>query len=295
MVYGLDIVIPADASDTSLPWADDDDALLVPGSLALFDPSHSANPLVGVPVNGLQNLPNIAYKRLADLLGAGTASSLALSFIDPHLTADALIERTTKGGLHAIYSQTNNSNNNRGATIECPGPLRDYLFAHLDHDVYFSQWARRTRLNLSGGVVYSGSLSNAGSTSNYLSSLEPALAKPPTSGQGLGSRLAGATTAADLGNRYGSVGSAGWTGTTPSSSGSLWARLWGVGNWGAYGSSASNKCASEIIYRAYLEDLTVSGRTWAEVDAIDKALYDQAFAAGGRFYGDTFTDPATFP
>lgn len=46
---------------------------------------------------------------------------------------------------------------------------------------------------------------------------------------------------------------------------------------------------SYILYRMYLEDLTVSGRTYAQVDAIDYAMWQTAFSAGGKFYGDTFT------
>lgn len=50
-----------------------------------------------------------------------------------------------------------------------------------------------------------------------------------------------------------------------------------------------------MIYRVYIEDLTVSGRTYAQVDSIDFALWQAAFAAGGKFYGDTYTDPSTLP
>jgi len=39
----------------------------------------------------------------------------------------------------------------------------------------------------------------------------------------------------------------------------------------------------------YLEDLTVSGRTYADVDALDNALYTEAFGAGGAYSGDTYT------
>jgi len=31
------------------------------------------------------------------------------------------------------------------------------------------------------------------------------------------------------------------------------------------------------------------------VDALDYALYQAAFAAGGRYFGDTYTDPVTLP
>lgn len=60
-------------------------------------------------------------------------------------------------------------------------------------------------------------------------------------------------------------------------------------------SAAVNKGGSHILYRCYLEDLTVSGRTYEQVKAIDDALFAAAFSSGGKFYGDTYTDPATLP
>jgi len=57
--------------------------------------------------------------------------------------------------------------------------------------------------------------------------------------------------------------------------------------------SLLNKSASGIFYKLYIEDLTVSGRSYEQVDAIDFALYTSAFSAGGKYYGDSFTDPAT--
>ncbi|WP_171495393.1 hypothetical protein, partial [Acinetobacter soli] len=54
-----------------------------------------------------------------------------------------------------------------------------------------------------------------------------------------------------------------------------------------------NDVPSLIIYRIYIEDLNASGRTFAEVKAIDDAEFEKAFAVGGRFYGDTWSDPAT--
>lgn len=51
---------------------------------------------------------------------------------------------------------------------------------------------------------------------------------------------------------------------------------------------------SLIFYRAYYEDLTVSGRTYAEVQALDQALYAKdVLTGGGRYYGDTWTVPET--
>lgn len=60
-------------------------------------------------------------------------------------------------------------------------------------------------------------------------------------------------------------------------------------------SSNKDKADSHIIYRVYLEDLTISGRTYATVEAADGALFTAAFGTGGRFNGDTFTNPTTIP
>ncbi len=49
-----------------------------------------------------------------------------------------------------------------------------------------------------------------------------------------------------------------------------------------------------VFYSAYMENLTVSGRSWAEVHALRQAQKASAFAEGGRYYGDTWTDPATY-
>ena len=60
------------------------------------------------------------------------------------------------------------------------------------------------------------------------------------------------------------------------------------------GSGSKDKAASWKLYRFYLEDLTVSGRTYAEVDAMDNALYTQeVLTPGGRYYGDTQTSVST--
>ncbi|MBV6552319.1 hypothetical protein KTN00_15040 [Acinetobacter soli] len=50
---------------------------------------------------------------------------------------------------------------------------------------------------------------------------------------------------------------------------------------------------SFIVYRIYIEDLNASGRTFAEVKSIDDAEFEKAFAVGGRFYGDSWSDPAS--
>lgn len=65
---------------------------------------------------------------------------------------------------------------------------------------------------------------------------------------------------------------------------------------GAGSGANKDKAASWIFRRLYLEDLTVSGRTYDQVAAIDQALYTkEVLTAGGRYYGDTYTNPTTIP
>jgi len=59
-------------------------------------------------------------------------------------------------------------------------------------------------------------------------------------------------------------------------------------------SNANRIHESMIFYRFYCEDLSLSGRTREAVAALDDELFAEAFAVGGKFYGDTYTDPSTF-
>lgn len=58
------------------------------------------------------------------------------------------------------------------------------------------------------------------------------------------------------------------------------------------GNQAWNASPSCILYRVYIEDLSLSGRTYDQVRAIDEAEHAKAFGAGGRFYGDTWSNPS---
>ncbi|MDB5690280.1 MAG: hypothetical protein JWL91_2156 [Sphingomonas bacterium] len=291
--YGLDIAIPSLMDpDPDLPWADDDDPLLVPGSMFLIDFDHSSAPVAGVPGNGAL-LPNIAWKRLKDLLGAGDASTLAMPFTDHHVEGtDAKYERSGKGGLHRLYSQVNNTTPARGSYFDLPAPLKAYLFANLNHSFYFSDWSRPTRMPATGGAILMSVLSNNYSSNNYLAKLEDSNPSPSSGAAFLGSDISPATNM--VAPRFRAVGAAAWTGTLPADAAKPSGMIALAGNDGPWASQFANKAGSAVLYRVYLEDLTVSGRTFAKVRDIDKALYTAAMAAGGRFAGDTFTNPASF-
>jgi hypothetical protein len=61
-------------------------------------------------------------------------------------------------------------------------------------------------------------------------------------------------------------------------------------------SSRNGHWPSWVVYRFYVEDLTVSGRSLATVYALDQAALAAAFATGGRYNGDAVvTNPSSLP
>jgi hypothetical protein len=372
---GLDLAIPYTAGDPdpTLPWADDDDNLLVPGSLGLFEPAHSANPISGVPSLGA-DVPNIAWKRLRDLLGSSaftgsitgsvltipatpssglgtvkqgqtisgtgitagtyigsqvtsteaagalggagtynvagttTASSAAitaaqgtqtsLSFSRQGLADSAGAmqnERSTLGGWHTIMSQTNNTVANQSTSVQSKTALQSYLMANPDHSYYFSVWDEVTRVataNQPSQAQIGNNTSNGMMILDAISS--PGAGDIPSAGQILG-HFENVGTINAVGNRFRALAWNQHSGTLVN-----WvAYMMANGTYGPFASlpgSYGNKSASRVTYRVYLEDLTVSGRTYAQVEAADYALYQAAFSAGGRYYGDTVpTNPSTVP
>lgn len=370
--YGLDIAIPyVGDPDPTLPWADDDDALLVPGSLALFDATHSAAPMAsGVPASGA-DIPNIAWKRFRDVVGAavftgridnGTVGQAGTSLIVTALTAGSIIvgqiiagtgvignttvmsqvsgtpggtgvysvnfsqsvastsvtattldaasggltmtgvadqpniiisERTPRGGLHTTVSQTNDTVNSNFKGIQAKAALASYITANRGHSFYMSQWRRVTRGATApstqspirggignGGTNYVTQLLQAHTTGTMQSAINPlgGFTDQPPPNVGATGLMFNADGATGPGNGNSTLVVA--------------LNYWGLA--GSYGAAATygNKSASYVAYRSYIEDLTVSGRTFEQVRAIDYALYQAAFGAGGRYAGDTFTVPS---
>ncbi|MEA3389644.1 MAG: hypothetical protein U9R64_10300 [Pseudomonadota bacterium] len=300
MAFGLDITIPTGVDDTTLPYADDDDALLVPGSLLLIDPAHSVSPVGALPALapfGQTPVPNIAWKHLADILGSGTATTLANTFFyDSAVTASAnRFEKSGKGGIHGIISQQNNNANFQGAFIRASVPLTNFLFTNRGHAFYFSRWSRVTRPGSNSvGATKAALWSTQGTVGNdYLFKFLTTGNQPAA---GAAQRLGGQSTpgpnVADA--VFDAIGVQGFTGAAPSSSVTFAPANWGTTAPDAF-SGRYNVQQSSILYRTYLEDLTISGRSYADVEAIDRALFDLALGNGGRYANDSFTSPAVLP
>lgn len=274
------------------------------GALVLIDPTNPifGKKFTGVPAHGA-TVPNLAWQTAAASVG-GTQSSLAAVVDTVGMSGNkGAMERTGKGGIHAIFSQVSNTAaaDRTHYALVVPEPVRTYLDRNPGHSIYLSIWGRSTRrTDAASGQVVSISGIDAGTTAYRAYLNENGNTAPSAGGSTfLGSRGNGATP---LGNYIKNVGAAGTAGefTIGTSSPTERARLWGIGNTGFLNTYNGGQTpaplghsGSHILYRAYLEDLTLSGRTYAQVDALDNAYYtEEVLTPGGRYYGDTFTAPA---
>lgn len=276
-------------TDTSLPIILND-PILSSGSLFLFDPSHSQGVFSGVPASG-GSVPNVAWSEAAAILGSGTSSSLAgvVTSTNPTEASKSLVERTTKLGVHQIISLVAQTVANNWI-VSLPTPIRDYLYAHrTDHSFYFSMWHKVTRPGIANSANQSP-IHYASNTVNYLFFAQSGL--PTSAGSNKRSYPSGIgdPNVAAGQERFLNINPTAQTGAGVSNGNNI---DFGLGNFGSWQAFNLNKCSSRIIYRVYVEDLTVSGRSYATVDAIDYAMYQAAFTSGGKFYDDTYTAPST--
>ena len=283
---GIKIKLPVAVTDTSLPKIYDDPILNV-GSLFLFDPSHSLGESGTTIVNtGAAN--NIAWNLANETMGTSVAESslkgvISLNNIDP---SKAIIEMTSKKGVHGIISKVNTTYPVNW-TMSLPDAIKTHLLTNWTSRKFFiSVWGRVTRISdtsTSGFML----LANKSSTTSNLKSLFQANG---TVGNYFGIR--NPTGMNVLGNFIRNVETGNSMGVTPANIAGMEALL-KIGPGNAYAASEAGKSQSMIIYRVYIEDLAVSGRTYAQVDAIDIALYNAAFATGGKYDADTFTAVST--
>lgn len=290
---GLRFRIPTNFTDTSIPVLPADPLLPSAGALFLTDLTHLGEPWSsGVPANS-SRVPNIAWKQAAAMLGSGTKESLAGEIYNVGLTGTkGLVERTPKGGLHAIVSPTVTTGSSDGFNIAVPDAVYNFMRTNA-HLYYASLWQRVTR---------------AASDPTGASKVMMQISTPSSWGVGLSQKanLAGtpllgrpvdeSTTVPVFRNTSGvpiaAFATDAITALTPYLPGHR--SLFLVGNRSNTNSQSLGQAGSRIVYRVYLEDLTVSGRTYAQADAADYALFTkELLTVGGRYYGDTFTNPTT--
>lgn len=284
-------------TDNTAPRIKYRDKIESAGSLYLFDGNHSYGQFSGLPNPG-EEIPNVLANFAAEVVGANEADLHHVVNVSHTDDSSFKKERTAKGGIHGILTQAGGQTANRHFLIRADYAIRDYILANLANHYYISFWQTVTRPALETTAPQSPFhfVNGSSSTSNYL--FHNTWGTPsPSEGSAvyLGRRVSpdydDYNTPVDT-PRFAAVGVSGPTGNPPTDTNNI---ELGVGTFGAWGGFNFNEGASRILYRAYIEDLTVSGRTYAEVEAIDYALFQEAFAEGGKFYGDTYTDPATLP
>lgn len=296
---------------TTRPRVDRKDLILPEkGALVLLDPSHPTEKwFSGIPADG-QEIPNIAFDSLKSLTKASDADVASSIILRSMATSKVTLRRSAKGGFGGKTEPGYNPGSSMvGASVLYPKAAIAYVMANTDHSYYASLWCKITSNTdqthawqaLSASSVrdaqkgYLHIISNA--NTNYPSGSEKIGQKRDPQNTRNVASVGGApaiAAAATPHNFFASIGLNGYA--TPSGIDQTVdeaherSRAFGIGNFFPYGfgATAADASVGGLFYRAYLEDLTVSGRTYAEVEALDYAAYlKDVTKSGGRYYGDS--------
>lgn len=320
---GQKISLSETFSGTGLPQVYDD-AIMGPGSLILHDVGHSLGGFSGIPGNGAL-IPNVAWSTANATLGGGLtqpALSSVISATDTMAVGDnransatfPFTERTSRGGLHIVRSQQFDLAG-RSYLLNGASAIRDYMYNHPGNAFYYSIWQYYSRAATTRGAPYPGVAVFGSSTGNGFIALQPWEISSPSGSEQPGGNYLGFNFEGTLGlANSGGIGNSLWlggvtkfTGTLPSSGSGVYCLpfIWG-GSGGPYNSYRSGP--SQIFYRCYLEDISYSASLggyagngtmsvparYAEVAARDWALYNAAFATGGRFSADAIANISAY-
>jgi hypothetical protein len=302
MTHKVEIAAPD--VDNGLPEFQSSDFCLTEGTLILLDASHSfgglgplQNPQAASPATLVSDdgyIQNIAWEKLNALVGGSAASfSGAVNCrVSRQDGAGFSIEFTEEGGLHGIVDIDGTLGSGVGFTIRMPTEVRAYLAANPTHKYFLAVEQRITRAAVKDTSTAPATVivqSTTAGTSNYLAFFDMDGNKP-TSGT-LGSTVDPGPNDT-TGPTLRCIAVDGWTGTDPTTSTDV---REAIAFWGAHEAyttlSGSDNPPSWVLYRLLLEDLTVSGRSFAVASRDAESLFDYHHGAAGKFYGDSWTDP----
>jgi hypothetical protein len=239
------------------------------GTLWLIDPSWAELPWsAGVPAT----VPNLA---------GFTSATVA------NTVSGGVVERTAKGALHVAAPKS--ASGNQSVTIS-EASARDQVVAALTggHEVFMCEVYRVTREPDSGfapttatarymGIINTGS----GDVGNIRTNSVKAVRGYPAAGvlhEQAGTSLVGTGVQAVMASMTPT------SGLTPGTSNAMLVH---------HNAGAGSPVQSRITYLSLVEDLTVSGRTYAEVAALVNGWVTAEFGSGGRYAGDTWTPPGS--
>lgn len=260
--------------------------LLGAGSLISIEPSTWGGSL---PASG-STVPNLAATQCAAVAGAG---SDVLTFTQTMTSTEGVVELSAAGGLHVIAKQQAGQTSSRFASIGMSSGLLSYLAANTTNDIYISWWAKRTRVGLEGAPLRYVARIAGRATAQVTAGLiiHPTLASSssvsssavPSDGRRLGFSHSATSDRHFVAVASTSV-SGDFAGTVNTN----------VFSHGIITDTDKAISPSYLTWALYVEDLTVSGRTFSQVEAIDRNLYQlMVNSVGGQYYNDTYTDPTT--
>jgi hypothetical protein len=242
------------------------------GSLVLINPAASWGP--GVPA---VSVPNMA----GDAAAALGINARTLSVVNS-VTAPNLVERTSKGGIHAAWKRGDPANTAAQSFGLESQTIRDYIEAHRSDGLYIgaagiltrdSATATPSSSNRLGGWIVSSS-NDVAAIRLSTSTISPL----PTT-----NRTLSVTAARSVGRFL--VGGA-------------WSSLSGVMGPSQnvvlhYSGGAGAPGHSWVTHAFYVENLKESGQTAAQAHDKFAAYVAPFYAPGGLYDGDVYTNPAT--
>lgn len=272
-----------------------DDPRLNNGSILLVEPARDGTG--GLPSTWI----NYAADQFRDRTGIYAPSVEVVNTLSGH--AKCLVERTARGAVHGVMTPDPiGMHATRWAYGVVPAStVFEYLFANRNHAFYFGMIGRVTRnatvadiTNLAlGGLsptesdVVDGATVNRGFGIYQAQSGNVAGAPLPTQEHYLNRRV-------DSNQPY--FADIAVTGHSMSSLTPLTQARREIFTAGERAMSPTRVgWPSHMLYTLWIEDLTASGRTYAECSAEGVALMGRRFSEGGEYFGDTFTSPGSVP
>ena len=238
-------------------------------------------------------LPNIANEQLATLrnLSVNDAQLKAsyargLAWVDQ---THGTVTRSPKGGLLGKPTHGASFQPTAYQVIRLPQAVLDHIVANQSRAYYVSMWHKVLLPEGANFPIY-GFIGHEGSALG-----------PRLMGWQVGDRPSGNSAAslgssldpiATPGTKFRNIAVQGITHSTPDAASQLVAlNTRGQFGWGNMSQGVSYNStihgAHYAIYRLYVEDLTASGRSYAQVSALDKTLYaKEVLTPGGRYYND---------
>lgn len=277
------IRIPGIAKDTTLPiWREDQ--FLREGTLMLIDPTNPSNPWdSGVPAAGAV-VPNLAANFALAVAKTGSVSAFNAGVTDSVSGKPrCLVERTSRGGIHMVIDPSALPSPTIRSWALTNNPVRAYIEANPTHKYFVGFSGQTTRVKISTNRDlrrrYAGYSGTNSSPFGGLHESDNGIVGSPSTNV-IGERV----SPPKLGIR---VADAAFSlmATSAATSDAFFLQS-------TFSDLAGNP--STILYSMVIHDMTVSGASYSELDTHWNARHKSLVETkGGRYYGDTFTDPAT--